>query len=373
MTSIRLLAPTTAFGIGLLKNEVKTHQDENVLISPISVSIALAMTMNGARGETQKGILQGLSLPDYGGGLDTTNLSYANLLADLADNKALGVDLEIANAIWANQSVTFSQAFLDTNRQSFHAQVTSSDFSAPATLAAINQWASDSTRKLIPTILNEILPDHIMFLLNAVYFKGEWNVKFDKSLTQEEDFHAPTGSVKSHLMQRRGDMLHHNGANFQAVKLPFGDSKRINLYVYLPNAGVSVDDFVDGMTEAAITDLANLQWESEGTLFLPRFKVDYDVALNDTLKKLGMDTAFGSGADFSGMASGNISISEVKHKTFASFDEEGGEAAAVTSVSMALECVRMPWTMRCDRPFVAALYDEGTCSLLFIGVVNAPK
>jgi serpin B len=332
------------------------------------------MTMNGARGETQKGILQGLSLPDYGG-LAPTNLSYANLLADLADNKALGVDLKIANAIWGNQSVTFRQEFLDTNSRSFKAQVTSADFSAPSTLDAINQWASDSTEKLIPTILDSISPNHIMFLLNAVYFKGEWNVKFDKSLTQEEVFHAPTGSVKSHLMQRSGDMFYQEGTNFQAVKLAFGESKRINLYVYLPNDGVSVDDFVDGMTEATITDLANLQWESKGTLFLPRFQLEYDVELNDTLKKLGMDTAFGSGADFSGMSDSSPAISKVRHKTFARFDEEGGEAAAVTSVGMMCLSIQMdmPWTMRCDRPFVAALYDEGTGSLLFIGVVNAPK
>ena len=372
MTSIRVLAPTTAFGIGLLKNEIKTNSGENVLISPISVSIALAMPMNGAHGDTQKEILQGLSLPDYGG-LQTTNLSYANLLADLADNEALGVDLKIANAIWANRDVTFKQEFLDTNSQSFKAQVTSADFAAPATLAAINQWASDNTKTLIPTILDSISPDHIMFLLNAVYFKGEWNVKFDKSLTKEEDFHAPTGSVKCHLMQRSDEMLYQRGANFEAVKLPFGDSKRINLYVYLPNDGISVDNFVGGLTEATIANLAIWDWLSEGTLLLPRFQLDYETELNDGLKKLGMNRAFSSDADFSGMAGGKVSISEVKHKTFAKFDEEGGEAAAVTAVSMATECVRMPWTMRCDRPFVAALYDEGTGSLLFIGVVNAPK
>ncbi|MDR3616567.1 MAG: serpin family protein [Candidatus Obscuribacterales bacterium] len=372
MTSIRVLAPTTAFGIGLLKNEIKTHTGENVLISPISVSIALAMTMNGARGDTQKEILQGLSLPDYGG-LETTNLSYANLLADLADNAALGVDLQIANAIWANQNVTFSPEFLETNRKSFNAQVASADFAAPATLDAINQWASDNTKTLIPTILDKISSDHIMFLLNAVYFKGQWSVKFDKLLTREADFHATAGDVKCQLMQRRGDMAHLSGTNFQAVKLPFGDSKRINLYVYLPNAGVSVDDFVQRLTEKTITNLAKTKWESEGTIFLPRFKVDYDVELNDTLKNLGMNTAFEPNADFSGMGGGRIKISEVKHKTFAKFDEDGGEAAAITSVGfVAMGAKPMPWTMRCDRPFVAALYDEHTGSLLFIGVVNAP-
>lgn len=373
MSSIRLLAPTGAFGLKLLQQELKGSSGKNVLVSPLSVSVAMAMTMNGARGKTRKSIAAGLDLPDFGS-VATTNLSYANLLAELNNKDALGVELAVANAIWGKQEFAFSPAFLQAVQTHFNAKVTSADFADPATLAEINKWAAENTNNRIPKILDEISPEKILFLLNAVYFKGEWNVKFDKSLTTEADFFAPTGTRKHPLMQRDGYMVYERGENYQAVKLPFGSTKRVNLCVYLPAPDVSVESFVAGLTQGTLRNLLVLEEETEGTLFLPRFKLDYDVSLNDSLKALGMGDAFDSGkADFSALASGPIFISEVKHKTFASFDEEGGEAAAVTSVGVGIESVPVTFNMRCDRPFVIALQDQVTGCVLFTGVVNDPQ
>lgn len=374
MTSTRLIAPTTNFGIQLLKAEVAANKGKNVLVSPASISIALAMTNNGARGQTQKDICKALALPDYGDGLTTTNASYANLLADLSDTKALGVKLSIANAIWASKGIAFRQDFLNANKAAFKAAVNSADFGEKATLDAINKWASDNTNGRIPKILEEIGADAIMYLLNAVYFKGDWTVKFDKARTKDGDFNTPAGKKTHPIMHRSGDMLYRQGESYQAVKLPFGDSKRINLYVYLPKTGLAVEDFVASFEDKWLTEQAQLTWESEGDLYLPRFQVEYDVELTDTLTALGMGDAFsGDTADFSGIADGSLYISEVKHKTFAKFDEDGGEAAAVTSVGIGLESVRIPFSMKVDRPFVVYLYDEGTGTVLFNGVINDPK
>src|SRR5262249_41292587 len=159
---------------------------------------------------------------------------------------------------------------LNVNQKSFHAQVTNANFQAAQTLADINRWASDNTKGRIPTILNEISPDKIMFLLNAVYFKGEWTVKFDKNNTTDQDFNTPSGKKKHPLMQRTGYMVFQRAANYEAVKLPFGNSQRINLFVLLPNQDVSIDDFVAGLDESAFAKLARSGYESEGTLYLPR-------------------------------------------------------------------------------------------------------
>ncbi len=373
MSSIRLIAPTAGFGVQLLQKELAANAGKNVLVSPLSVSVAMAMAMNGARGKTRKLIASGLQLPDFGS-LAATNLSYANLLAELNDKEALGVDLAVANAIWAKQDFPFNPQFIGSVAAQFNAQISNADFSDPATLVALNQWASDNTNKRITKILDEISPEKILFLLNAVYFKGEWTVKFDKTLTKDEDFFAPSGTRKHPLMQRQGNMVWTRGKNYQAVKLPFGKNERTSLCVFLPAPGVSVESVVAGLSASEIRNLVTLEEGTDGTLFLPRFKLDYDVCLNDSLQALGMGDAFNSGsADFSAMASGPIFISEVKHKTFASFDEEGGEAAAVTSVGVGIECVPVSFNMRCDRPFAIALQDKQTGALLFSGVVNDPQ
>jgi serpin B len=368
-------APTAKFGFALLKKEAAAHPSENVLVSPLSVSVALAMTANGARNSTLAGMLSALGLPDNGDQNAANNQAYANLLAELKGSK-LGVKLAVANAIWAQEGFEFDPDFLTTNWKYFKAAVNVSDFAEPETLEAINKWANDNTNGKIPTILKVLDPQVVMYLLNAVYFKGEWTSKFDKSKTSDQPFAAAGGSKQHPLMYRHAEMRHMQSEDesYQMVALPFGEAKRISLYVMLPAEGKSVNDLLAQMDGDKFLAACKQLYEADGHLWLPRFELNYDAQLNDSLKALGMGEAFDNGADFSGLRSQppKLFISEVKHKTFARFDEEGGEAAAVTSVGMGFECVVQTWRMRVDRPFLAVLADESTGAILFAGVVVTP-
>ncbi|MBI5175931.1 MAG: serpin family protein [Candidatus Melainabacteria bacterium] len=363
-------ASTTSFGLALFKEEARQNKGKNVLISPASVAIALAMTMNGARQTTLSAMQSTLGFGE-GETIDTINASMEALLSALTDPKS-GVELTVANAIWAEQSMPFKKAFLEGVVAAYKARVVNADFADPATVDAINKWADENTRGKIPTIIDDIAADMVMYLLNAIYFKGSWTTKFDKDMTFGGQFASEAdGEVSVMYMNREADMRYSRGQTFQAVALPFGESKRVSLYVLLPNEGVDINDFVEGLSASVLTNLQGSR-ESEVDLRLPRFKAEYDVDLKDSLCALGMGEAFQSGADFTGMADADMVISTVKHKTFAKFDEDGGEAAAVTAVGMALECVRRTPQVHVTRPFVAALVDEVTGALLFIGKVAKP-
>ena len=369
-TPVSAAASTTSFGLALFKEEARQNKGKNVLISPASVAIALAMTMNGARQTTLSAMQSTLGFGE-GETIETVNASMEALLSALTD-PASGVELTVANAIWAEQSMPFKQAFLDGVVAAYKARVVNADFADPATVDAINGWANENTRGKIPTIIDNISADMVMYLLNAIYFKGSWTTKFDKDMTFGGQFASEAdGEVSVMYMNREADMRYSRGKDFQAVALPFGESKRVSLYVVLPNEGVDINDFVEGMSASVLTDLKD-GWESEVDLRLPRFQAEYDVDLKESLYALGMGEAFESGADFTGMADADMVISTVKHKTFAKFDEDGGEAAAVTAVGIALECVRMTPRVHVTRPFVAALVDEVTGALLFIGKVAKP-
>lgn len=373
MSTIRKIAPTRDFAFELLRQREAADCGKNILVSPASVSIALAMVLNGARKSTAAGIVQTLGLDNTELAADRNN-SYLNLLADLNPD-ALGVELAIANAIWAKQGVPFEAQFLADNSKYFNARVASADFGSPQTVTDINDWASENTNKRINKIIDQIDANAIMFLLNAVYFKGKWSVQFDKKDTTDQPFTKGDGTVANvPTMRRHGDMIYFAESNYQGVALPFGESERIKLYLLLPEAGTEVSSLLANFSGASFASLSRNSYASEGTLLLPRFQLEYDVELKDTLAAMGMSDAFSSAtADLSGIARGALYISQVKHKTFAKFDEEGGEAAAVTSVGVGIESVSIPWTLVFNRPFVAVLADDQTGTVLFAGVVNNPQ
>ncbi len=373
----KLIAPTSSFGIALLRKELAApaNKGKNVLVSPLSVTLALGMTANGARGETLDGFVKTLGLT--GADQATNNASYENLIASLK-RESLGVQLEIANAIFARAGVKFNQPFLDDNAKSFNAGTQVLDFDDPATVDAINAWVKEKTQEKIDSIIKEISPNTLMFLINAVYFKGEWTTKFDKELTANHPFTIAGGGTKDHpLMYRNGDFIHVRPGyfgKFEAVSLPFGESKAMRMLILLPNADVTVDDVVNGLEDDKLAQLISLDYESEGELYLPRFEIDFDASLKDSLIALGMDAAFDSGrADLSGIAGGRLFIANVLHKTMCKVTEEGAEAAAATAVDVSFECVRMPFSMKVDRPFVTLIVDSENNTVLFAGVVNDPK
>ena len=371
-----VITANTQFGFNLFDEIHKTEQDKNIFISPFSVSLALAMTLNGAAGETKQAITDTLQLQ----GLDSEviNIGYAALRHTLltSDSK---VTLAIANSLWGRQGVPFNQNFLQRNAQFFGAEISTLDFTDPGTVETINQWVNTNTNGKITKILDEIEPAAVLFLINAIYFKGTWQREFDPSETREGPFHLATGDVKQvPMMRQERQYPYYRGENFQAISLAYGDG-RMSMYIFLPDRESDLNSLLENLNAESWENWMSQFHGQDVSLVIPKFKLEYERNLNDTLKALGMGIAFDSGrADFSRMApleilGKNLYIGEVLHKTFVEINEEGTEAAAVTSVGVRATSVPPPpIPFTADRPFFFAIRDDQTETVLFMGVVVDP-
>jgi serine protease inhibitor len=368
----RLVAANTGFGIQIFKQVAQQEGTANIFLSPASIALALHMTYNGAAGETREAMAQALQL--QGLSLEELNQANAGLLALLA-NPDPKVQLAIANSLWARQGVNFNPGFLERNRAFYQAEVTALDFDDPAASATINGWVEQQTNGLIQDIVGDkIDPAAIMFLINAIYFKGTWTTEFDPEQTHDGPFTLADGStIQRPLMSQRSDVRYLRGEGFKAVALPYG-AGRVSMYLFLPDEQSSLSRFVSTLdTQRWEQWMAGFQ-EAEKTVRLPRFKLEYEISLNEALKALGMGPAFDEGqADFSELVDVEVFISEVKHKSFVEVNEEGTEAAAVTSVVVGTTSLDLDGTVAFDRPFFFAIRDDKTGAVLFMGTLADPQ
>jgi len=370
-----LAAASNAFGFDLFQQLRRQEADKNVFISPLSVTVALAMTYNGAAGETKNAMARALKIE--GMSHSELNRASADLLKALKSSDPK-IELAIANSLWARGGMRFNEDFLARNRQFYGAEISTLDFNSPQSAATINRWVSASTKGKISQIINKIDPQQVMFLINAVYFKGQWQKRFEKTLTKEQPFNLSGGRQEPvQMMAQSGNYLYHRGDKFQAVSLPYGKGG-VSLYLFLPDQGSSLDEFLKGFSFQKWEELVNNFKDTPGDVKLPRFKLDYQKTLNDALKAVGMGAAFNPReADFSGIRQErDLYISEVKHKAVVEVNEEGTEAAAATSVGIAVTSVQQPrerFTFVADRPFLMAIRDSQTGAILFMGTVMEPK
>lgn len=358
------------FGLSLFKKQAARDKEKNVLVSPASAAIALSMTMNGARTSTLEAMKSTLG---FGAGetIETINAAVEAMISALTDPES-GVTLKVANAIWASQNIKFNDDFIQGVTDAFKAKVTNADMQAEGTVGDINGWADENTNGKITEIVKQISPDTVMILLNAIYFKGKWTEEFDKANSSDGQFAGQNGAETATFMRKFDSLKYYQDATCQAVSLPFGKSEQVALNIILPAAGTDINAYIEGMDDKVLTALRT-GWKEDVNLTLPRFELEYDANLKDTLSDLGMTEALNNGADFSGMGPLAMHISGVRQKTYAKFDEEGGEAAAVTSVDMVAECVRMTYNVDVDRSFIMALVDNKTGTLLFIGKIASTK
>jgi len=285
------------------------------------------------------------------------------------------VKLSVANSLWARRGVTFKEDFLRRNKRYYGA-----DIRTLSTAAAINDWVAEKTNNKITEIVDAIDPGTIMFLINAIYFKGTWQKEFDKNLTLEGPFHLANGATSPRPMMRQSGRYDYlEGEGFQAVRLPYGDG-RIGMYIFLPSGDSSLERFHEGLTADKLNAWIGHLMPRAGTIHLPRFKLEYEATLNQSLSTLGMAVAFERDrANFTQMfesAGAKAYIHKVKHKTFVEVNEEGTEAAAVTSVEMRVTSVAVeepPFEMIVDRPFFLAIVDGKTGLILFMGSIVNPR
>ena len=231
----------------------------------------------------------------------------------------------------------------------------------------------ENTNNLIEKIIDEITPDHVMFLINAIYFKGVWTYRFDPAHTQNDFFTTGNGTTQScRMMHLTGDLRYFDNAAFQAIDLPYGDAG-FSMTILLPRAGIQIDSLIAALTpENWVSWMAGFSTQKV-ELAMPKFTTQYEIKLNDVLAALGMGVAFTDQADFSRMFKpGGLAIDEVKHKTFVKVDEEGTEAAAVTSVGIVPTSLPQIISMRIDHPFIFVIRENRSQTMLFIGKIAVP-
>jgi serpin B len=370
----RLAAANTGFAFDLLKQIAGEQPNANVFISPFSVSGVLQMVGNGAAGETKAEMQRVLKT----GGLPAEMLNAACKDLNQSLNSQTNVILNLANGIWYKEGLHLKPGFVSVNKQFFQAELAGVDFTKPESAQTINHWADVKTSGKIKQVVRwPFDPLTRVILANAIYFKGKWGRPFDKQGTKDHAFNVlPRGTPKQvPTMWQHGHFNYQQGDGFQAVRLPYA-SGHLQMYLFLPDTNSSPTKLLADLNASTWRDkiLPKFQ-DKEGTLALPRFKLDYVVILNGPLKALGMRRAFTDDADFSAMADEPLCVSEVKQKNFVEVNEEGTEAAAVTTVTMhATGMLRpeKPFEMIVDRPFFFVIGDDTTKSILFMGVIYDP-
>jgi serine protease inhibitor len=369
---LRIVEAANAFTFDLMRQATRDLEaGRNAFLSPLSASMALGMTLNGANGETFDGMLSALRLA----GMTETEVDqgYRDLTA-LLTSLDRRTEMRIANSIWARVGLPVEPAFFEAGRTFFDAQIQTLDFGSPDAVTTINDWVSQRTNARIPRLLESIQRDEVMFLINAIYFKGKWRTTFDPSDTQSEPFHGADGQDRTaSLMHQEETLPYYETPEYQAVDLLYGNGS-FAMSVLLPAAGRTPLDLLAGLDTEAWRALVTRFHEAEVQLTLPKFRLEYSRQLNSDLAALGMEIAFDAGrADFYRIADvrpERLFISRVEQKTFVEVNEEGTEAAAATNVGISVTSLPQVVEMKVDRPFLFAIRERLSGTIMFLGVMN---
>lgn len=370
----QVITGSNAFGFEFFRkvNE-QSGSDVNLMVSPLSVSMALGMTRNGAANETLEAMTGTLG---FAGMTDVEINESFKYIVETFSTLDPKVKLQIANSIWYRDDFSVEPAFIQTNQTYFNAEVAPLDFSSPTAVDIINGWVNEKTNELIPEILDAIPADAVMYLVNAVYFKGQWKYQFEKSETVQKPFTLTNGSqVQVPAMIQHATYNYFKSTDFEAVELPYNQGN-YTMTVLLPKNNKSVNDVISQLTQANWDTWSRQFGEMEIQLQLPRFKYEYkEENMKPILTALGMGVAFTDNADFARInPDAELLISRVLHNTFIETNEEGSEAAAVTVVEMVETTVGpdLPYYFTVDRPFVYFISEKSTGTILFIGTVMNP-
>jgi serpin B len=333
------------------------------------------MTYNGASGSTKDAMAKTLGY--LGVSLDAVNAGNKALLANL-ESPGEGIEISVANSLWARKNVEFKSEFMQRNRDFFGAEVSTLDLGDPAAKDTINSWVKDKTRGKVNGIVDQIDRDSVLFLVNAVYFKGIWSELFDRLETHDAQFTLANGDRKTvPMMSHSRSYEYLQGDGFKLINLGYGKG-RISMYVLLPAKGVSLSQFSKRLTpENWAKWMKKIHGNrSELTLALPKFRMETKSELIEPLSALGMGAACDPRADFSAMSpiGKPLYIERVTHKTFVDVNEDGTEAAAATGAEMMCsQALYMNTDMVVDHPFFFAIRDNMTGEMLFVGSVAEPK
>ena len=361
------------FAFRFLK-EIQADAKKDYVISPLSMQFLLGMVLNGAKGETATEISKVLG---YGAGeTQLVNEYCLTMLSNLPklDKKTT---VSIADAIFVDKGFDLLPEYKIAVAKHYLAEVSNLDFKdTKGSAAHINKWCSDNTQGLIPKILDEVSPDMLAYLLNALYFKGEWTTAFNKASTSEEKFRLPNDTgVKLPMMKLSHELEYTENDFFQAVTLPYGN-RAFSMTVLLPKGKSTIDDAAAYFCKNSWNDFRWSMMTCKVDLWLPRFETSFEIELNDILSAMGMPTSFKYTADFSAMSPDALCLSFVKQNAAIKVDEEGSEAAAVSSAGMmkttSIGGDAPPAIFHADHPFLYLITESSTGAILFTGRYSGP-
>jgi serpin B len=360
---------TSEFAFDFLKkHNAVENANKNYFVSPLSLHIAMGMLLNGAEGKTKEEIQTGLRVSSD---LTTTNGIYKDLIENLpiSDPKVTNT---IANSVWYRNTFSVEKSFLDILKTSFNANAYAEDFNNTATVSKINNWASDNTNGKIKKVLDQIEPAHVMFLMNALYFKGDWKIPFKTENTQDATFDGTVGSKNVKMMNMMEKVKYANRESYQAIDLAYG-SGNYSMTILLPNTNTSISGVLNSLSVTEWKNLNSALQEQKVIVGLPKFTLEYETNLNKVLENMGMKTMFSDAADLSKIAppAGKLKVGFVKQNTFVAVDEKGTEAAAVTTIGVEVTSVPIMPEFICNRPFLFFISEKQSNTILFAGkIVN---
>jgi serine protease inhibitor len=369
-----LVVSNLSLAFRLTRQLVNEQTEENLFLSPFSVCEVLQILYNGADRETEQQIkrLLGLDRKTFGHLIEQVEQSIRS--------KQQGAVLDLANSIWFDKAIKLNTNFISGLSKSIPVAVEAIDFGDPRSMEMVNNWTADRTHGRILKIVSERLwTKSDLVVINAIFFQGDWESRFEKSNTKEQPFNLEKGGKKQiPMMHNRGDFLYHEGSGFQVVELPYERSS-LAMLVLLPNADSNLQKLLQTLDGRFYHDevISKLR-KTHGALALPRFKFDCETDLKNTLVALSMRDAFDvQRANFSRMSAEHMWIHTMRQKSTLLVDEHGTIAAAATVAAAARggidRRIPPPFEMIVDRPFLFIICDRSTETILFIGLVRNPN
>ncbi len=369
--SLEIIDAGEQFAFELFHQTCSLSTEDNIMISPLSVSYALGMTYNGAAGSTLEAFKEVLHFGDLTS--QEVNETYKDLVGQLVHLDD-DVEFSLANSIWYRLGASVLEDFIATNREYFDAAVRELDFSDPASVDIINDWIEDKTNDKIKDMLDFIPSGVYMYLVNAIYFNAAWKYEFDKDDTYSGLFHKEDGTTsQADFMKIEGNFYYTSHSAYSAIELPYGDST-FSMVALLPAEGSTVSELIAMIDKDAWNERSTYSSPQEVRVELPKFKYEFKTLLNDHLINLGLGVAFTDAADFSNITrETDLFISRVIHQTYIDVNEEGTEAAAATIVELRETSVQMPLSIKFNRPFIYIIKENSSGAIMFMGKVGKPQ
>jgi serine protease inhibitor len=367
---ISMIESGNSFAFDIFKSVTSSPENsENIIISPLSISTALSMTLNGASGATRDSMLKALRYNNITP--ENINKSFSSLSSALlsVDKRVL---ISIANSVWTENNFVVKKPFTDILTNYYNAEAKSFNVTDPLAPKQMNKWIEANTNGLIKNMISELDPNTVMLLINAIYFKGKWKSQFDASKTINQTFYKTNGTTNQvPMMKHTADFKTYKGDSFVLAELPYGQGNFV-IDVLLPDSRTGINDVLSKLNDVSFRNWTDNMRETETVLSLPRFKYGYKKELKEILSGMGMGIAFTDEADFSNISNLDLLISFILHQAFIETNEEGTEAAAATVVGIITTSMPIRFEMNIDHPFIYIIRETSTNSILFMGKVEDP-